>query len=170
VLDEVRVLPTDRDREQSGRDWDSTGGDSAIARHLAEVRGGLRRVRAEDFDDVVGAGALVVDIRPEANRRIEGGLAEAVVVERIHLEWRLDPTSPDRIPQADQGRLVVIVCNEGYSSSLAAATLVTLGVAGATDLIGGYRALRAVGSASALPPTPAPSDPQKSPTSANCES
>jgi hypothetical protein len=57
-------------------------------------------VRAEDFDDVVGAGALVVHIRPEVNRRIEGGLAGAVLVERIHLEWRLDPTSRLQHPRA----------------------------------------------------------------------
>jgi len=125
--------------------------DSRIASHLEAVRAGLDRVDPDDLPEVLASGALVVDVRPEANRRAEGELDGAVVVERIHLEWRLDPTSPDRIPEAVPGRRVVVVCNEGYSSSLAAATLVELGV-DATDLDGGYRALVAGGSALALPP------------------
>ena len=119
---------------------------SAIARHLAAERAGLGRMAPADLEEAVRAGALVVDIRPEVNRRIEGELVGAVVVERIHLEWRLDPTSPHRIAEAVPGRRVVVVCNEGYSSSLAAASLAVLGVEGATDLIGGYRALLAAGS------------------------
>jgi rhodanese-related sulfurtransferase len=118
---------------------------SAIERHLAAARASLRRVAVERFADVLAAGALVVDIRPEADRRAEGELDGAVVIERVHLEWRLDPTSPDRIAEAVPGRRVVIVCNEGYSSVLAATSLVALGV-DATDLDGGYRALVAIGS------------------------
>jgi rhodanese-related sulfurtransferase len=102
----------------------------------------LDRVAVEDLADEVTAGALVVDIRPEVNRDAEGGLRGAVVIERIHLEWRLDPTSPDRIAEAVPGRRVVVVCNEGYASSLAAASLRLVGVDRATDLIGGYRAWR----------------------------
>jgi rhodanese-related sulfurtransferase len=117
---------------------------SAIDQLLAEARSGLDRVAPEDLAAEVEAGALVVDIRPAANRETEGPLPGAVVIERIHLEWRLDPTSPDRIPEAAADRRVVIVCNEGYSSSLAAATLRRLGVARATDLMGGYRAWRAL--------------------------
>ncbi len=113
---------------------------SRIAAHLEAARRGLDRVEPADLADVVAAGALVVDTRPEANRRDEGELPGAVVVEMIHLEWRLDPTSPDRIPEAQHGRRVVIVCNEGYSSTLAAHSLRTIGV-DATDLVGGYRAL-----------------------------
>jgi rhodanese-related sulfurtransferase len=112
---------------------------SAIARLLDEARVGLRRVEPEDLAAAVAAGALVVDTRPQANRDAEGELPGAVVIERIHLEWRLDPTSPDRIPEAVAGRRVVVVCNEGYSSSLAARTLCDLGV-DATDLVGGFRA------------------------------
>ena len=113
---------------------------SNIARHLEQARTSLDRVEPGELARAVADGALVVDIRPEANRRDEGELPGAVVVERIHLEWRLDPTSPDRIPEAVPGRRVVVVCNEGYSSSLAARSLQALGV-DATDLVGGYRAL-----------------------------
>jgi rhodanese-related sulfurtransferase len=113
---------------------------SRIAQHLDAVRQSLGRVEPSELAAAVAEGALIVDIRPESNRREEGELPGAVVVERIHLEWRIDPTSPDRIPEATQGRRVVIVCNEGYSSSLAAQSLRTLGV-DATDLVGGYRAL-----------------------------
>jgi rhodanese-related sulfurtransferase len=115
---------------------------SAIDQLLAEAREGLDRVAPEDLAAELEAGALVVDIRPAGNREAEGTLPGAVVIERIHLEWRLDPTSPDRIEGATADRRVVIVCNEGYSSSLAAATLRRLGVARATDLVGGYRAWR----------------------------
>jgi rhodanese-related sulfurtransferase len=117
---------------------------SAIDRLLAEARKGLDRVASGDLSDELEAGALVVDIRPAAHREAEGALPGAVVIERIHLEWRLDPTSPDRIEGATADRRVVIVCNEGYSSSLAAATLRRLGVSRATDLAGGYRAWRAL--------------------------
>ncbi|HEX4866146.1 MAG TPA: rhodanese-like domain-containing protein [Acidimicrobiales bacterium] len=110
---------------------------------LAEARRGLDRVPADQLDAEVAAGALVVDIRPAANRTAEGELPGAVVIERIHLEWRLDPTSPDRIPETAPDRRVVVVCNEGYASSLAALALRQLGLTGATDLIGGYRAWRA---------------------------
>ncbi|HEY5697343.1 MAG TPA: rhodanese-like domain-containing protein, partial [Acidimicrobiales bacterium] len=109
---------------------------------LHSVRSRLDRVAVEDLDDEVAAGALVVDIRPEVNRDAEGELRGAVVIERIHLEWRLDPTSQDRIAEAVPGRRVVVVCNEGYASSLAAASLRLVGVDRATDLIGGYRAWR----------------------------
>ena len=90
------------------------------------------------------AGALVVDIRPVEQRQRDGELAGAVVVDRNVLEWRLDPTSPHRIPQAGADRRVILVCNEGYQSSLAAATLQQLGVRRATDLEGGYQALLAL--------------------------
>jgi rhodanese-related sulfurtransferase len=118
--------------------------DSRIDRLLREARTRLERVQPADLDTEVAAGALVVDIRPAADRDAEGELPGAVVVERIHLEWRLDPTSAHRIPDAQPGRRVIVVCNEGYSSSLAAVTLQDLGIAGATDLVGGYRAWRAL--------------------------
>jgi rhodanese-related sulfurtransferase len=118
--------------------------DSRIDRLLREARARLERVQPADLDTEVAAGALVVDIRPAADRDAEGELPGAVVVERIHLEWRLDPTSAHRIPGAQPGRRVIVVCNEGYSSSLAAVTLQDLGIAEATDLVGGYRAWRAL--------------------------
>ena len=112
---------------------------SNIDRRLEVARRGLVRVHPEHLAALQRDGALLVDIRPAANREAEGELPGAVVVERIHLEWRLDPTSEHRLPEAVDGRRVVIVCNEGYSSSLAAVDLRGLGV-DATDLEGGYRA------------------------------
>jgi rhodanese-related sulfurtransferase len=113
---------------------------SRIDEALAAARERLVRVEPADLAAAVEEGALVVDLRPEADRRLDGELPGAVVVERIHLEWRLDPTSPDRLPEVEPGRPVVLVCNEGYSSSLAAAALLDLGLERATDLVGGYRA------------------------------
>jgi rhodanese-related sulfurtransferase len=86
-------------------------------------------------------GALVVDTRPVEQRERDGELPGAIVIDRNVLEWRLDPASAHRIPEAgDYERVVVLVCNEGYSSSLAAATLQDLGLVNATDLDGGYQA------------------------------
>lgn len=117
-------------------------GSPAIDRMLAECRRDLDRVRPEDLAAEVAAGALVVDTRPVEQRDRDGELPGAVVIDRNVLEWRLDPTSPDRIPEAgDPQRRVIIVCNEGYSSSLVAHTLQRLGLANATDLEGGFQAL-----------------------------
>src|SRR5690349_21545910 len=112
---------------------------SRIDALLADVQARLDRVEPADLDAAMGAGALVVDIRPQQNRRDEGVLPGAVVIDRNVLEWRLDPTGADALPVAREGRRIVIVCNEGYASSLAAATLVDLGL-DAPDLVGGYRA------------------------------
>jgi len=115
---------------------------SAIAVLLDQERTGLDRVLPADLDAEVAAGAVVVDIRPVENRSAEGELPGALVVDRNVLEWRLDPTSPDRLPVAvDADVRYVLMCNEGYASSLAAATLRRLGLRRATDLVGGYRAL-----------------------------
>ena len=100
----------------------------------------------------MAAGALVVDIRPEHNRRTEGEMPGAVVIDRNVLEWRLDPTSGHHLADASIDRRVILVCNEGYASSLAAATLVDLGIARATDLVGGYRAWVADGRAATAGP------------------
>jgi rhodanese-related sulfurtransferase len=95
-------------------------------------------------------------IRPQANRAYEGQLPGALVIERTVLEWRLDPASADRLPFAAYDLHVILVCNEGYASSLAAATLQDLGVHYATDLDGGFRAWKAAGlPVRALPPTDA---------------
>ena len=115
----------------------------AIAARLDAARARLDRLPAAALDDALAGDDLVVDLRPAANRDDEGDLPGAVVVERIHLEWRVDPTSPDRIAEAVPGRRVVLVCNEGYASSLAAADLLDLGI-DATDVDGGYRAWAAL--------------------------
>jgi rhodanese-related sulfurtransferase len=116
---------------------------SAIARLLGECRSSLERVRPDQLAQVAADGALVVDIRPLHQRERDGELPDAVVIDRTVLEWRLDPTSPYRLSLSDSAsRRIVIVCNEGYSSSLAARTLQLLGLVNATDLIGGYQAWR----------------------------
>lgn len=114
-----------------------------IDRLLAEARAGLPpRPAPAELPALLEAGALVVDIRPVEQRARDGELPGAVVIDRNVLEWRLDPTSPDRIAGAgDPDRPIVVVCNEGYASSLAAATLQRLGLRGATDLDGGFQAL-----------------------------
>lgn len=99
---------------------------------------------------MVQHGAILVDTRPGWQREQEGELPEALVIERNHLEWRLDPTSDARIPQAiDHDVTWIVVCSEGYSSSLAAASLQDIGLRNATDLDGGFRAWRAAGLGSA---------------------
>jgi rhodanese-related sulfurtransferase len=110
---------------------------------LAEARAGLpRRPTAAELPALLEAGALIVDIRPVEQRQRDGELPSAIVIDRNVLEWRLDPTSAHRIPGAgDPDRPIVLVCNEGYASSLAAATLQQLGLRGATDLDGGFQAL-----------------------------
>jgi rhodanese-related sulfurtransferase len=114
---------------------------------LAEARASLIRVSAADLEHERARGALIVDIRPVEQRRRDGEMPGAVVVDRNVLEWRLDPRSPDRIAEASYERKVVLVCNEGYASSLAAATLRELGL-DATDLAGGFQAWLARGRAS----------------------
>jgi rhodanese-related sulfurtransferase len=114
---------------------------SAIDALLKAARERLDRVQPADLAAEVNAGALVVDTRPVEQRQRDGELPGAIVVDRNILEWRLDPTCPHHIPQVtNPGRRIIIVCNEGYSSSLAAATLRKLGLARATDLIGGFQA------------------------------
>jgi rhodanese-related sulfurtransferase len=113
---------------------------------LAAARARLQRVSATEAAAAVERGALLVDTRPRDQRRSEGEIPGALLIERNHLEWRLDPTSEARIPQAvDHDVEVIVMCSEGYSSSLAAATLQDLGLHRATDLIGGFQAWRAAG-------------------------
>ena len=113
---------------------------------LAAARARLDRVGPQRAAELVAGGALLVDTRPGWQRDAEGGLPGALVIERNHLEWRLDPTSDARIPQAvDHDVTWIVVCSEGYSSSLAAASLQDLGLHNATDLDGGFRAWKAAG-------------------------
>ena len=114
---------------------------------LEQVRSGLDRVEAQEaFDAASGGEALLVDIRYAALREHDGLIPGALVVERNELEWRLDPQGSHRAPEATSHDLrVVVVCNEGYASSLAAASLRQLGLHRATDLVGGFQAWRAAG-------------------------
>jgi rhodanese-related sulfurtransferase len=119
---------------------------AAVDRMLASARSRIgRRVRAQELLGTLAAGALVVDIRPAEQRDRDGVLPGAIVVDRNVLEWRLDPTCPYRLDAMDdRGRRVVIVCNEGYASSLAAAALRDMGLTDVTDVEGGYQALAAL--------------------------
>lgn len=121
-------------------------GGSRIAEVLEEARGRLpHRPTAADLPALRARGALIVDTRPVEQRRLDGDLPGAVVIDRNVLEWRLDPTSPHHIPEVTGSDVeIVIVCNEGYSSSLAAASLQDLGLTGATDLDGGFQGVLAL--------------------------
>jgi rhodanese-related sulfurtransferase len=115
-------------------------GGRTIDEILAGARARLDRITAAALAGEVAGGAVLVDIRPLEQRQRDGELPGALVIDRNVLEWRLDPASPNAIPQAGYDRRVIIVCNEGFSSSLAAATLQDIGVVRATDLIGGFQA------------------------------
>ncbi|MFE2169945.1 rhodanese-like domain-containing protein [Streptomyces sp. NPDC059447] len=119
---------------------------------LERVRAGYARVDAREAYEASREGALLVDIRYQALRERDGLIPGALVVERNELEWRLDPLGSHRAAEATGHDLqVVVICNEGYASSLAAASLHALGLRRATDLTGGFQAWRAAG----LPVTPA---------------
>jgi rhodanese-related sulfurtransferase len=123
---------------------------------LTEARQGLRRVGPATAAELVERGGLLIDIRPIEHRRAEGEIPGAWVVDRNVLEWRLDPLSPHRLDGVDDSfyaRPLIVVCNEGYASSFAARSLQGLGLAGATDLDGGYRAWAAAGLPT-VPPAP----------------
>jgi rhodanese-related sulfurtransferase len=107
---------------------------------LERARARLERVPPERLEAEIADGALVVDIRPVEQRARDGELPGSIVIDRNVLEWRLAPTSDHRIPEADPDARVIVVCNEGYQSSLAAATLQDLGLSRATDLAGGFQA------------------------------
>jgi rhodanese-related sulfurtransferase len=112
---------------------------------LADARRGLGRLTPGQARAEIAAGALLVDIRPAAQRAAEGEVPGALIVERNVLEWRFDPASAARLPQARYDLRVIIMCSEGYTSSLAAAALRQLGVRAATDLDGGYLAWASAG-------------------------
>lgn len=117
---------------------------SRIDRMLADARARLHRLPAGEVPAALARGAVLVDIRPQAQRVVEGEVAAALVIERNVLEWRCDPTSDARLPQAvDADVEWVVLCSQGYTSSLAAAALQDLGLHRATDVIGGYQALKA---------------------------
>ena len=122
---------------------------------LARARAGVRRLEPHEVVAAVKDGTLLVDTRTESQRREQGELPGALVIDRTVLEWRLDPASPDRIPEVtNHDVMVVVVCRQGYSSSLAVASLRAAGLYRATDMVGGVEAWLAAG----LPVTEGPAD------------
>ena len=111
---------------------------------LATARAGLLRLDPRQAVAAVRQGAVLVDIRPAAQRSEEGEIPDALLVERNVLEWRFDPASDARLPIASYDLHVVVLCSEGYTSSLAAAALQQVGVRRATDVIGGFQAWRSI--------------------------
>ena len=113
----------------------------SIEQVLADARGSLARLRAEDAYAEFRAGALLIDIRQETFRRPGEQIPGSLVLDRNVLEWRLDPTSPHRIPEATgHDRRIILICPHGDASSLAAAALHAVGLPRATDVIGGFPA------------------------------
>ncbi|WUI02961.1 rhodanese-like domain-containing protein [Spirillospora sp. NBC_00431] len=113
---------------------------------LADARDRLDRLDPRQAHAEALGGAVLVDIRPAAQRADEGEVPGALVVERNVLEWRFDPASDARLPEATGHDLrLIVLCSEGYTSSLAAASLHDLGLTRATDVVGGFRAWRAAG-------------------------
>jgi Rhodanese-related sulfurtransferase len=121
-------------------------GARSIDEILAAARARLRRLDPEQAHLAVRAGAVLVDIRPAAQRAATGAVPGALAVERNVLEWRFDPRSASRLPIADRYDLpVILFCHEGHSSSLAAAALHDLGLHRATDIVGGFVAWHRAG-------------------------
>ncbi len=119
---------------------------SRIDELLAGARARLDRPGPRRAAEMAARGAYLVDTRPGWQRAEEGELPGALMIERNHLEWRLDPTSDTRVAEAvDHEVTWIVVCSEGYASSLAAASLQDLGLRNATDLDGGFRAWKAAG-------------------------
>lgn len=115
---------------------------SRIDAMLSAARARLDRLQAGEVPSAVKRGAILVDIRPRDQRDIEGHVNGALVIERNVLEWRCDPTSDARLPEAVDDHVEwIVMCSQGYTSSLAAASLRDLGLRRATDVVGGYQAL-----------------------------
>jgi rhodanese-related sulfurtransferase len=112
---------------------------SSVEALLADARSRLDRLDPPAAAAAIADGATLVDIRPQGQRADEGEIPGAVIIERNHLEWRLHPGSASRIPAAVEGQRWIVFCSEGYTSSLAADALNSIGVP-ATDLVGGFTA------------------------------
>ncbi|WP_223167949.1 rhodanese-like domain-containing protein [Nonomuraea sp. SYSU D8015] len=123
---------------------------------LARTRAGLRRLLpAEAWAAASRPDAFIADTRPEFQRRRDGEVPGAIVIERNQLEWRLDPLCDARIPEATSADIQwIVLCDEGYSSSLAASSLRQIGLANATDVIGGFQAWMTAGLQVIRPATP----------------
>ena len=115
---------------------------TSIGEMLDRARRRLSRVAPEDLESERAAGALIVDVRDSAQRAHQGELPGAHQIDLTVLEWRLAPSSDYRSVEVAGGQKVILVCSDGYSSSLAAARLQELGLSGATDVIGGFNAWR----------------------------
>jgi rhodanese-related sulfurtransferase len=126
---------------------------SSVDELLQAAREGLTRLTPQQAAEAVESGDLIVDIRPEWQRRDLGEVPGSLIIERNHLEWRLHPTSDARVPQADTQRRWIILCTEGYTSSLAARSLISLGL-DAADVDGGIVAWREAGLPVVSGPTP----------------
>ena len=112
---------------------------------LADARALITRLTPAEAAAAMRDGAVLVDIRPAAQRAAEGEIPGALIIERNVLEWRFDPESDARLPVAGYDLQVIVFCSEGYTSSLAAAALQELGVHRATDMAGGIKAWQASG-------------------------
>src|SRR2546423_13649454 len=113
---------------------------------VAAARASLRRVAPGEAHAAVARGALLVDTRPAEQRARDGTIPGALVIDRNVLEWRLDPAGSHRIPEiTSHEQQIIVFCNEGYSSSLAARSLQELGLRNATDMVGGVQAWIAAG-------------------------
>jgi rhodanese-related sulfurtransferase/mannose-6-phosphate isomerase-like protein (cupin superfamily) len=156
-LDGNQLVPRERGSERAqalDQEWQlqkrkspNRTGAQTIDQLLSTARARLRRLSPEEaYESASTTEAILVDIRPEAQRATEGSIPGALIVERNVLEWRFDPASSARLPVAtDHDVPVIVFCSEGYSSSLAAAALQDLGLWRATDLAGGFQAWRAAG-------------------------
>jgi rhodanese-related sulfurtransferase len=121
-------------------------GARSIDQMLAQARARLQRLHPTQAYQAVAAGAVLVDIRPGWQRAEQGDVPGALLVERNHLEWRFDPECAARLPQATGYDVqVIVLCSEGYTSSLAADSLRSLGLLRATDVIGGFHGWLAAG-------------------------
>jgi rhodanese-related sulfurtransferase len=121
-------------------------GARGIDKILADARGRLRRLTPDEAFREQAEGAVLIDIRPAAQRAGAGEIPGSVIVERNHLEWRLDPECEARLPWVTgYDHRIIVFCVDGYTSSLAAVALHDLGLQRATDLIGGFRAWSAAG-------------------------
>ena len=128
-----------------GADGRPTGARS-IGEILAAARERLVRLTPAEAFAATSGGAVLVDIRPASQRAVDGEIPGSWIIERNHLEWRLDPASSARLPWvARYDHQVIIFCQEGYTSSLAAAALLDLGLSRSTDIIGGFTAWAAAG-------------------------
>jgi rhodanese-related sulfurtransferase len=142
-----RAERLDQERRAERQAPANRSGTSSIEQVLSAARARLQRLSAvKAHESVAKTRAILVDIRPEAQRAIEGSIPGGVIVERNVLEWRFDPASSARLPiVTDHDLQVIVFCSEGYTSSLAAAALQDLGLWRATDMVGGFHAWRTAG-------------------------